>query len=94
MAGPVPAIHVFQAKNDVDIRHRRQFTPSAQGRLLRPGMTNETPKLALERGLLMLALEPADMLLGVKFEPDPPDQIKLGFEEVDVMLLVLHQAFE
>src|SRR6266436_365424 len=42
----------------------------------------------------VLALEPADMLLGVEFKPDPPDQIKLGFEEVDVMLLVLHQALE
>src|SRR3982074_1590688 len=42
----------------------------------------------------VLALEPADMLLGVEFKPDPPDQIKLGFEEIDVMLLVLHQAFE
>jgi hypothetical protein len=42
----------------------------------------------------MLALEPANMLLGVKLKPDPVDQIKLGFEEIDVMLLVLHQAFE
>src|ERR1700687_3268281 len=31
----------------------------------------------------MLALEPANMLLGVKLEPDPLDQIKLGFEEND-----------
>src|ERR1700704_465040 len=44
--------------------------------------------------VLMLALEPADMLLGVKLEPDPPDHIELGFEEVDVVFLVLHQAFE
>src|SRR6195256_294223 len=71
-----------------------KFTQFAQGRLLRPAMTNEMPRLALERGLLMLALEPTDMLLGVKLKPDPPDQVKLGFEEVDVMLLVLHQAFE
>src|SRR3984893_14680416 len=42
----------------------------------------------------LLALEPADMLLGIELEPDPPDQVKLGFEEVDVVLLVLHQAFE
>src|ERR1700716_4041948 len=42
----------------------------------------------------VLALEPADVLLGVELKPDPPDQIELGFEEVDVMLLVLHQAFE
>src|SRR5450432_2340325 len=45
-------------------------------------------------GVLVLALKPADMLLGVELKPDPPDQIKLGFEEIDVMLLVLHQAFE
>src|ERR1700687_33300 len=44
--------------------------------------------------VLMLALEPADMLLGVKLESDPPDHIELGFEEVDVVLLVLHQALE
>ena len=42
----------------------------------------------------MLALEPADMLLGVEIESDPPDQIELGFEEIDVMFLVLHQLFE
>ena len=30
------------------------------------------------RVCLMLALEPADMLLGVEFEPDPPDQVELG----------------
>src|SRR5260370_42131419 len=42
----------------------------------------------------MLALEPADMLLGVKLKPDPSNQIKLGFEEIDVVLLVLHQALE
>jgi len=42
----------------------------------------------------MLALEPANVLLGVKLKPDPIDQIKLGFEEIDVMLLILHQAFE
>ena len=34
------------------------------------------------------------MLLGVQLKPDPLDQIELGFEEIDVMLLVLHQAFE
>ena len=29
-----------------------------------------------------------------ELEPDAPDQIELGFEEVDVMFLVLHQLFE
>src|SRR3954466_9349367 len=50
--------------------------------------------LLLPQPALMLALEPADVLLGVKLQPDPPDQVELGFEEVDVVLLVLHQAFE
>src|SRR5689334_9300970 len=39
-------------------------------------------------------LEPADMLLGVELKADPPDQVELGLEEIDVMLLRLHQAFE
>jgi hypothetical protein len=43
--------------------------------------------------VLAFALEPADMLLGVEFEPDPLDQVKLGFEEVDMMPLVLHQLY-
>ena len=42
----------------------------------------------------MLAFEPPDMLLGVKLKADPLNQIELGFEEIDVMLLVLHQALE
>ena len=42
----------------------------------------------------MLAFEPTHMLLGVKFEADAADQIELSFEEIDVMLLVLHQLFE
>jgi hypothetical protein len=42
----------------------------------------------------LLALQPAGMLLGVELKPDAADQIELGFEKVDVMLLVLHEAFE
>ena len=34
------------------------------------------------------------MLLGVEFEADALDQVELGLEEVDVVFLVLHQAFE
>jgi len=30
------------------------------------------------------------MLPGVKLEPDPVDQIKLRFEEIDVVFLVHH----
>ena len=39
-------------------------------------------------------LEPADVLLRIELEPDPLDQIKLRFEEVDVAFLVLHQALK
>jgi hypothetical protein len=45
----------------------------------------------ITRSVLAFALEPAGMLLGVEFEPDPLDQVKLGLEEVDMMLLVRHQ---
>ncbi len=38
--------------------------------------------------------QPADVLLGVEFKPDALDQIELGFEEVDVVFLVLHQPLE
>src|SRR5882724_8711951 len=44
--------------------------------------------------LSVLALERADVLLGVEFEPDALDEVELGFEEVDVVLLVLHQILE
>ena len=40
----------------------------------------------------VLALETADVLLGVKLKPDAPDQIELGFEEIDVMFLVFHHV--
>jgi len=40
------------------------------------------------------ALQPTDMLLSVELKPDAPDQVELGLEEIDVMFLVLHQAFE
>src|SRR5215468_4110574 len=42
----------------------------------------------------VLALEFADVLLGVELKADALDQIELGFEEVDVLLLVLHQVLE
>ena len=46
------------------------------------------------RSRSVLALELAHMLLGVELEPDALDQVELGFEEIDVMLLVLHQLLE
>jgi hypothetical protein len=42
----------------------------------------------------MLAFEVADMLLRVEFKADTVDEVELGFEEIDVMLLVLHQLLE
>ncbi len=41
-----------------------------------------------------LALEAADVLLRVQIKADPLDDMLLGLEEVDVVLLVLHQALE
>jgi hypothetical protein len=46
-----------------------------------------------ERSVLF-GLQPSDMLLGVKLEPDPVDQIKLRLEEIDVVFLVPHQVLE
>jgi hypothetical protein len=43
---------------------------------------------------LMLALEPADMALRVELDSDAADQIELGFQEIDMMLLILHQFLE
>jgi hypothetical protein len=86
-----PGIHVF----DYRVWTTKTWmarTSSAKTRFaLLPGHDDQ---YRCRTRVLVLALEPADMLLGVKLEPDPLDQIELGFEEIDVMLLVLHQAFE
>src|SRR6478736_8955417 len=42
----------------------------------------------------VLAGKMPDVLLGVELKPDAADQVELGFEEIDVMLLVLHQLLE
>ena len=42
----------------------------------------------------VLACEMSDMLLGVELKADAADQVELGLEEIDVMLLVLHQLLE
>ena len=34
------------------------------------------------------------MLLGVELKADAADQVELGFEEIDMMFLVLHQLLE
>src|SRR5690606_9178769 len=39
-------------------------------------------------------VEAADMALRVQFDADLADQIDLGFEEIDVTFLVLHQILE
>jgi hypothetical protein len=83
LAARGPSTYGFRARS---LRSRPGMTVVVDGRRI-----NSHSKRS---GILVLALEPADMLLGVEFKPDPPDQIKLGFEEIDVMLLVLHQAFE
>src|SRR5215475_13788185 len=35
-----------------------------------------------------------DMILSVKLKPEAGDKLKLGFEEVDVLLLIAHQFLE
>ena len=71
--------------------------PMTFGRPLRGILVQRQTQLScivpgeIARSVLAFGLEPADMLLGVEFEPDPLDQVKLGFEEVDMMLLVRHQ---
>src|SRR5215207_6899202 len=42
----------------------------------------------------LLVVEFANVMLGVKLDPQLGDQIELGFEEVDVVFLVLHQLLE
>src|ERR1700758_2116438 len=44
--------------------------------------------------LIPFLLQPANVLLGVKLEPDALDQVELRLEEVDVLLLGLHQFLE
>src|SRR3990170_6245223 len=39
-------------------------------------------------------VELADMMLGIELEAEPADEIELGFEEVDMTLLVAHQLLE
>src|SRR4051812_23848753 len=88
-----------------DVR-RRSFASPARRPPCRPDLPNV--RLRLRRGRnarrevtdfrlrlrLEFALEAPDMFLRIQFEPDPPDQIQLRLEEVDMMLLVLHQALE
>src|SRR5258705_13636415 len=44
------------------------------------------------RSVLLVGL--ADVMLGIKLEPELAHQIELGLEEVDVLLLVMHQLLE
>src|SRR5450631_617082 len=91
MPGLVPGIHV-----NGTAQHERRGWPGHRRAEATPSLGRLCPAMTawLHFTGSGLAPEPADMLLGVKFEPDPPDQIELGFEEVDVVLLVLHQALE
>jgi hypothetical protein len=84
--GLVPGIHVLAAtrRKTWMAGHRPAEATPSFGRLC-PAMTNWPS---------VLSLEMTDMLLRVELEPDALDQIELGLEEVDVVLLVLHQALE
>ena len=83
---PVEAVrNTGRFGGDAEIEGLRHATKS--------GQACHDAEPAFHRGL-MLALEPADMALRVELDPDAPDQIKLGFEEINMMLLVLHQHLE
>ena len=82
MAGLDPGIH--------------DLTLSRQRRRGWPGQArhDEVMELRAKSSHSVPVLQPADVLLGVEFEPDALDQVKLGLEEIDVMFLILHQLFE
>src|SRR5215510_13957023 len=44
--------------------------------------------------VLVVVLRLADVVLSIELEAEPPYKLKLGFEEIDVILLVLHERFE
>ncbi len=48
----------------------------------------------LRRASILVVVEFADVMLGVKFETELGDQIELRFEEVDMFFLVMHQFLE
>ena len=45
-------------------------------------------------GSVLFGLQPSDMLLSEKLEPDPVDQIKLRLKEIDVVFFVGHKVLE
>src|SRR5215204_5202691 len=47
-----------------------------------------------ERRESLVLFHLADVMLRVEFDTELGDQIDLGLEEIDVMLLVVHQLFE
>src|SRR5947209_4452267 len=67
--------------------------PNARWQLRRSARPEARLPIAL-RLRFELALQPADVLLGVEIESDALDQMQLSFEEVDVVFLILHQALE
>jgi hypothetical protein len=46
------------------------------------------------RSVFLVLVEFADVMLGVELEPELGDQVELGFEEIDVLFLVVHQFLE
>jgi Zn-finger in ubiquitin-hydrolases and other protein len=52
------------------------------------------PPRAGVSSVVVVVAELADMMLGVELDTELGDQIKLRFEEVDMMLLVAHQLLE
>ena len=54
----------------------------------------DIPEGRLRPMLNVVALEPADMLLGIELDADLLDEVELGLEEVDMAFLVRHQLLE
>src|SRR6267143_5115839 len=52
------------------------------------------PRLAAHNWASLTLVELADMMLGVELKAELGDEVDLGFKEIDVMFLVVHQLLE
>src|ERR1700735_4776995 len=70
-------------------RIRRGWWPAGTGLALRSPCAAQS----LRRSVLVV-LEFADVMLGIKLDAELGDEVELRFKEVDVLFLVMHQLFE
>src|ERR1700686_3939812 len=52
------------------------------------------PRLAAHTSASLTLVELANMMLGVELKAELGDEVDLGFKEIDVMFLVVHQLLE